>query len=121
MMNEKQNFKRTTARLAVSVCTIFALTGCSSNNSENTVSNNTEVNSIKTTASVTPTISIISNGIYSSTDLFTTRDITQSVDLTNATTYTVSDSTDLHISNDNNLFQLKYQLNQIVLLLLLKH
>lgn len=78
------------------------------NKSETTTENKTEQSSDtsstkKTTTSTDTTVTQISDaadGIYSASDLFTDRDLTQTADTTDATTYTLSDGNDIHITTE---------------------
>ena len=63
---------------------VFTLTGCGKKNT------NTSTN----------TSSESSNGLISYTDIFTDRDLDETVDTSNATTYEVKDSEDINITNE---------------------
>ena len=108
-MKNKNNLKKGTAVIAVSVCTILALTGCSSNTSsdKNSISNSSSSTISKTTnttslssSSNSTKVTDVSGAIYSASDLFTSKDLSQTANLTNATNYIVSDNTDIHISSE---------------------
>ncbi|MBQ9413794.1 MAG: carbohydrate-binding domain-containing protein, partial [Clostridia bacterium] len=83
------------------------LTGCtdntsatdtpSSNSSNDTAAVVTNVDSTSSDA-VIKTVNTASGGILDTTDLFTTRDLTQTADLTGATSYTVSDGQEIRIT-----------------------
>ena len=46
------------------------------------------------------TVTTVSGSIYTESDVFTTRDLTQIADLSNATNYTVSSDNDIHITEE---------------------
>ena len=86
----------------ICILTLIIIIGGSTQTSENSVVNGvssrteTNVSTNNTTTQVTKVL----GSIYSASDLFTSRDLEQTADLTNATYYTVSDGNDIHITKD---------------------
>lgn len=91
-MKKQRYIKRGIILSIVMVLTIFTLTGCDSKNSNNSSSNSSD----STSNSVASTEGVV----YTSSDLFTSRDLEQTADTTNATKYIVSDGEDIHITEE---------------------
>ena len=80
--------------LAVSVCAIFTMTGCSSASADTGVSS-AAVLSSGSSQSGTSTVS--GTGIVNGEELFTERDLEQTPDLSEAETITLTDETEIDI------------------------
>lgn len=111
-MKNYKSLKLIILLILVSIFALFMLTGCGANNSEesNTQdlkdtqtasgSKNIQVANQNSNSQETTTVNNVSGAIYSTTDLFTERDLTQTADLSQATKYTLSDGNDIHITQE---------------------
>jgi hypothetical protein len=112
-VNKMKKMKLTKAAaliLAVSTVAAVTLTGCMANKANETNTSediaitadsaveNSE--SEKDLSTAEQTASATTGGIYSYSDMFTERDLTQTADLSDAVYYTVSDGEDIHITGE---------------------
>ncbi len=73
----------------IGILTLIIIIGCSTQTTDNSVinrvSSNTETKNNISTNNTTAQVTKVSGSIYSSSELFTSRDLEQTADLTNAT------------------------------------
>ncbi len=79
---------------------VYFATGFNNKNTSNNVSTSTNNTNTGSTTSSSTSSSGGTPVVYSKDDLFTDRDLTQTADLSNATTYTVSSNNDIHITEE---------------------
>ena len=91
--NKKSNYVTTTI-ITLSACSLLALSGCSN---ASFISNNASTSETTVVKAVSNTVSLTS-GSVDSTSLFSDRDLSQTADLSDCTYVTVTDGTDLHIT-----------------------
>ena len=114
-VNRKQMTHTKALLLTIGTCSVLTFTGCASaisnatgtSSASSAAATTTAAASVQATASegsqplgttVISTVTTSANGVIDTSDLFSDRDLTQTADLTDAVTYTVSDSTDIHIT-----------------------
>ncbi len=106
MFKKKRTLKYTQSILALTLTTSMLMAGCGSRvaaENETTSTAQTTMESIAETSNSTQSITAITagtDGVLDTGDLFTDRDLLQTPDLTDATSITVSDGEDVHITQE---------------------